>query len=119
MVGQLAARCGAARVFLTDVSDEVLANCAANVQADTHLGAWTRCRVWELKWMEAAATAVVGGESAGAAGEAEIAVAGAGAGAGVGAKAVAGVNNHITVPPWEQRPGGSTADIWMDATDRC
>ena len=32
-MGQLAARCGAKRVYLTDVGDDVLANCAANVEA--------------------------------------------------------------------------------------
>jgi len=121
LVGQLAARCGAARVFLTDVGDEVLANCAANVEADTHPGARARCRVRELDWKEAAATAVAGGESAGAAEEAEIAVtrAEAGRGARVGAKAVAGEMIHGTILPWEQRPGGSPAGVQMDATDQC
>ena len=54
LVGLLASRCGAARVFLTDVvgghDTAVLANCAANVEADTHPKTRERCVVRELDW---------------------------------------------------------------------
>ena len=46
LTGIVAARCGARRVFLTDVGDGVLANCARNARED---GA---CVVRELDWMD-------------------------------------------------------------------
>ena len=50
LVGQLAARCGAKHVFITDAPRAVLSNCAANVAADTHPLVQSRCCVRRLDW---------------------------------------------------------------------
>ncbi len=53
LVSLVAAECGARRVYVTDVGDDVLENCHANVTANLHANMAGRVHVRDLNWTDA------------------------------------------------------------------